>query len=129
MSWGPLAETNPVTGTVLGNYAPASGTSPTVNYIAQATAATNYNEAPTFDFFGNLRKNGSVDAGAIEFTGTGGTSTASFTLAPGSLAFGNQPDRTTSASQPVTLTNTEYRELTGIVNVHRHELDGVPANQ
>jgi len=115
MSWGPLAETNPVTGTVLGNYAPASATSPTVNYISSVTAAANYTEAPPADFFGNARKNGFVDAGAVEFTGTGGGLTASFTLAPSSLAFGNQPDRTTSASRPVTLTNTGTSTLTGIV--------------
>ena len=45
---------------------------------------------------------------AVEFTVVAPT----FTLAPGSLAFGNQADRTSSASQPVTITNGGIAPLT-----------------
>ena len=70
ISWGPLALTNPVTNAVLGNYAPASGGSPVVNYITTASSATTYAAAPATDFFGNARKtNNAVDIGAIEFQG------------------------------------------------------------
>ncbi len=48
LSWGPLAETNPVTGAVLGNYAPAANTSPVVNYITPLNSSTTYNAAPTY---------------------------------------------------------------------------------
>lgn len=65
ISWGPLAETNVVTGVTLGNYGPAAG-SPVINYIP-FTSST-YSLAPAFDFFGNPRKtNNAVDAGAVEF--------------------------------------------------------------
>jgi hypothetical protein len=65
MSWGPLAETNPVNGTTLGNYGLAAG-SPVINYIP-STAPT-YATAPSTDFFGKARKtNSAVDAGAVEF--------------------------------------------------------------
>jgi hypothetical protein len=86
IAWGPLAMTNPATNVALGNYAPASATSPVVNYIPN-TATTNYNEAPSLDFFGNARKiNNSVDAGAVEFAATtggggGGQGTLSLTSA------------------------------------------------
>jgi len=69
MSWGPLAVTHPLTGAVLGNYGPATAASPVVNYIP-STAATNFNDAPAFDFYNNARKtNSAVDAGAVEFGG------------------------------------------------------------
>jgi hypothetical protein len=114
ISWGPLAETSPVTGTVLGNYAPASASSPTVNYISSVTAAANYTEAPTFDFFGHARKNGFVDAGAVEFTAAGGTSGAVLTVSPTSLAFGNQAVGTTSTAHTLTLSNTGGASATAI---------------
>jgi hypothetical protein len=70
ISWGPLSLVNPAGTTVLGNYAPASGGSPVVNYITPALSATTYSAAPPTDFFGNARKtNNAVDIGAIEFTG------------------------------------------------------------
>src|SRR5207253_4422397 len=70
ISWGPLAMTNPVTGAVLGNYAPAAG-SPVVNYVPSSSPT--YAPAPALDFFGNARKtNNAVDAGAIEFAATTG---------------------------------------------------------
>jgi hypothetical protein len=87
IAWGPLAMTNPVTNVTLGNYAPTA-TSSVINYIP-SSATTNYNEAPSLDFFGNARKtNNAVDAGAVEFGATtggggsgGGQGTLSFTSA------------------------------------------------
>ena len=110
MAWGPLAMTNPVTNTTLGNYAPAAG-SPVINYIP-ASATANYGEAPSLDFFGNTRKDGHVDAGAVEFQGTAAAAIASVT--PTSLAFGTVPSTTTSAAQNLTLHNTGTATLTGI---------------
>ena len=70
ISWGPLSLTNPAGTTVLGNYAPASGGSPVVNYITPANSSATYAAAPPTDFFGHLRKtNNAVDIGAIEFQG------------------------------------------------------------
>jgi hypothetical protein len=67
ISWGPLAEANPITGAVLGNYALTAG-SPAINYITPALSATTYAAAPSLDFFGNARKtNNAVDVGAVEF--------------------------------------------------------------
>jgi hypothetical protein len=86
IAWGPLSMTNPATNVTLGNYAPAAATSPVVNYIP-STATTNYNVAPSLDFFGNARKtNNAVDAGAVEFAATtggggGGQGTLSLTSA------------------------------------------------
>jgi len=92
IAWGPLSMTNPATNVTLGNYAPAAATSPVVNYIP-STATTNYNVAPSLDFFGNARKtNNAVDAGAVEFAtttggGGGGQGTLSLTSATnGTLA-------------------------------------------
>src|SRR4030095_17100018 len=86
ISWGPLAMTNPMTNTVLGNYAPAAG-SPVINYIPSSTTA-NFAEAPSLDFFNNPRKtNNAVDAGAVEFAG--GPATAAASVTGGPLAFGN----------------------------------------
>jgi hypothetical protein len=87
IAWGPLAMTNPVTNVTLGNYAPTA-TSSVINYIP-SSATTNYNEAPSLDFFGNARKTkNAVDAGAVEFGATtggggsgGGQGTLSFTSA------------------------------------------------
>ncbi|HTF23840.1 MAG TPA: hypothetical protein VK937_07965 [Candidatus Limnocylindria bacterium] len=70
ISWGPLAMTNPMTGAVLGNYAPAAG-SPVINYVPSSSPT--YAPAPNLDFFGNARKtNNAVDAGAVEFAATTG---------------------------------------------------------
>src|SRR5213078_2234800 len=84
ISWGPLAMTNPMTGAVLGNYAPAAG-SPVINYVPSSSPT--YAPAPNLDFFGNARKtNNAVDAGAVEFAATtggggGGQGTLSITSA------------------------------------------------
>jgi hypothetical protein len=110
MSWGPLSLNNPVTGTPLANYGPAAS-SPVINYIP-ASATANYAAAPATDFFGNLRKDGHVDAGAVEFVSGPATAVASVT--PTSLAFGTVPSTTTSAALNLTLHNTGGATLTGI---------------
>ncbi len=109
ISWGPLAITNPVTNTTLGNYGPASG-SPVINYIP-STAPT-YTPAPSLDFYGTPRKtNNAVDAGAVEFVGA---TIAIGSVTGGPLAFGNVVDTTTSTTQTLTLHNTGTGTLTGI---------------
>ena len=112
IAWGPLAQTNPVTGVVLGNYAPAAG-SPVINYIP-STAGIFYSEAPSLDFFGTLRKDGHVDAGAVEYVAIP-TAVASVTGGP--LAFGSVPTGTTSTARTLTLNNTGTAPLTGITVV------------
>jgi hypothetical protein len=83
ISWGPLAMANPVTGTVLGNYA-LTGNSPAINYITPALSATTYAAAPSLDFFGNSRKtNNAVDVGAVEFQGSGVATIASISPTSG----------------------------------------------
>jgi hypothetical protein len=112
--WGPLSLVNTSNGslnsTTLGNYGPTAGSS-VINRIP-ASATTNYNEAPPLDFYGNARKNGFVDAGAVEFAAAGATAIASVTGGP--LAFGNVATGTTSASQQLVLHNTGTATLTGI---------------
>jgi len=110
LSWGPLAETNAVSGSLLGNYGPAS-TSSVINYIP-STAAT-YAEAPSLDFYGTQRKtNNAVDAGAVEFTGTV-AATLSATVSPNPLAFGNWPTGASSAALSLTVTNSGNAALAG----------------
>jgi hypothetical protein len=110
LSWGPLAETNAVSGALLGNYAPASSSS-VINYIP-STAAT-YAEAPSLDFYGTERKtNNAVDAGAVEFTGTAAARLTA-TVSPSPLAFGNVPSGTTSSALNLTVTNTGNAALAG----------------
>jgi len=111
ISWGPLAETNPVTGTLLGNYAIAAG-SPAINYIP-STAGAPYTQAPPTDFFNNVRKtNNAVDAGAVEFGAQPAVAILSVTGGP--LAFGNAPINSTSASLQLILHNTGTAIGTGI---------------
>jgi hypothetical protein len=69
ISWGPLALTNPVTGSTLGNYAPASS-SPAINFIGPGSPGGAV--APTTDFFGNPRPSApgtKIDIGAVEYQG------------------------------------------------------------
>jgi len=111
ISWGPLAQTNAVTGAILGNYGPAA-LSPVINYIP-STATVNYAEAPSLDFFGAARKtNNAVDAGAVEWQAGPPAAIASVTGGP--LAFGNVVVGTTSAARTLTLHNTGNATLTGI---------------
>ena len=107
MSWGPLAETNPVTGALLGNYGPTAGSS-VINRVP-SSATSNYALAPTYDFFGTARKNGAVDAGAIEFAAA-----PVLSVSPISVNFGNVPVGTTSVPMPVTLNNIGNTTITGI---------------
>jgi hypothetical protein len=118
IAWGPLTLSSPsvvrAAGTnapPLGNYTPATG-SPAIDYVP--SSATTYAAAPGFDFFGNTRKAGSapVDAGAVEIAGAAAAATLSVT--PTSLAFGNQPSGSTSATQNLTLHNTGTAGATGI---------------
>jgi hypothetical protein len=112
ISWGPLAETDPTGAITLGNYAPAAATSPVVNKVLPS-ATPNYADAPATDFFGNARKPGPVDAGAVEFQ-AGGASSAVASITGGPLAFGNVATGTTSPAQTLTLHNTGSAALTGI---------------
>ena len=109
LSWGPLAETNPITGAVLGNYAPATNTSPVVGYVTPTNSSTTYNAAPLTDFFGNPRKtNNAVDIGAIEFTGAAAAVPALTSINPAS--------HTRNSAFTVTLTGTNLTG-TSAVNV------------
>ena len=111
VSWGPLALTNPVTGSQLSNYGPAAG-SPVIGYIPN-TATANYNEAPSVDFYGNPRKtNNAVDAGAVEYQLAPNTPLASITGGP--LAFTGVVVGTTSSSQTLTLHSIGTSPQTGI---------------
>src|SRR5206468_8342688 len=68
------------------------------------------------DFFGNARKtNNAVDSGAVEFAGGGGGGGATLTasMAPTSLAFGNQAIGTASGPRILTVTNTGTGALAG----------------
>ena len=70
IGWGPLALTNPVTGTTLGNYALAQG-SPAIDYVP--TSSPTFAVTPRTDFFGNARPDPNnpnhFDVGATEFQG------------------------------------------------------------
>ena len=124
ISWGPLALTNAVNCSTLGNYSPASGSS-VINLIP-STATANFNEAPSTDFFGTLRKTNSfVDAGAVEFAAGPATPIGSVTGGP--LAFGNVVDGTTSAARTLTLHNTGTANLTGIALAFSSPLYSRPA--
>jgi hypothetical protein len=110
MRWGPLAMTNPVTGITLGNYAPTA-TSPVINFITTGNSSTTYAAAPSTDFFGTTRKNGAVDAGAIEFAV--GAGVASAIVSPNALAFGDWATGTTSNPVLLTVTNIGSVALAG----------------
>jgi hypothetical protein len=116
MTWGPLAEANPMTGTTLGNYALAAG-SPAIDHIPYTFYTTTLTVAPTLsaDFFGNPRPDAArtaVDVGAVEYQTPANTPIGSVTGGP--LAFGNVVVNTTSAAQTLTLNNTGTGALTGI---------------
>jgi Bacterial Ig domain len=120
ISWGPLSLTNTSAGpnndAILGNYGPASGSSSVVNRIpATGNSGTTgaYTLAPDLDFYGNARKDGNVDAGAVEFGASAPMAVASVTGGP--LAFGNVAVGTNSAARTLTLHNTGTGTLSGIV--------------
>jgi hypothetical protein len=111
MTWGPLTEVGPVSGTYLANYGLSAG-SPVIGYIPPA-AGTPYSIAPTTDFYGNPRKtpsNPKVDAGAVQYQGP---PVAAASVSPTSLTFTNVVVTTTSAAQNVTVTNTGNSALAG----------------
>jgi hypothetical protein len=122
ISWGPLAQTNPVTNVTLGNYALTAG-SPAISYITTANSATTYAAAPSTDFFGNLRKtNNAVDVGAVEFGA--GPPSAALSVTGGPLNFGNVGTGGTSGSRQLVLHNTGTAAGTGIALTFA----SVPAN-
>jgi hypothetical protein len=103
MRWGPLALASPVSGTTLGNYSISAG-SPAID-----AAGAGF---PSTDFFGTARPQGcGPDIGAVELTST---ASASASVSPTSLPFGNQVVGTTSASRTLTLRNPGCVRLTGI---------------
>jgi hypothetical protein len=123
ISWGPLAETNPVTGATLGNYS-LTVNSPAIDYIPFNPITTIL--TPNKDFFGNPRPEtpgGNVDVGAVEFQGVNG---AAASVWPTSLAFGNVVLNNHSATQMLNLRNTGSSTLTN-VNITVATTTGPPA--
>ncbi|MDP9013571.1 MAG: choice-of-anchor D domain-containing protein, partial [Pseudomonadota bacterium] len=122
MTYGPLslanatllpesttAPTAVIPGTGNGNYG-LTATSPAINFIPRGT--TNFEQAPSVDFFGTPRKtNRAVDAGAVEFVGP---AVAVANVTPGSLAFGNVSTGSTSPAQALTLSNTGGASFTSL---------------
>jgi hypothetical protein len=77
INWGPLSLTNPVNGSLLGNYALAAG-SPAINDIPVLSVGGLV--APSTDFFGNARPfGGAFDIGAVEFRGAAAARLTSIT--------------------------------------------------
>jgi hypothetical protein len=112
LRWGPLTLANPVTGALLGNYAPT----------ASLDNVPSTQPHPVADFFGNLRPefgdqvaaSSFFDAGAIEVGSTVAGSVGA-NVTPTSLAFGNQSTGTTSAPpRTLTLNNTGTADLHNI---------------
>jgi IPT/TIG domain len=103
MSWGPLAMANPVNGTALGNFSPATG-SPLIDYVPNTSPT--FAVAPTTDFFGNPRPDPGVpnriDVGAIEIQLT--PTLTSISPASGARGY----------TVPVTLTGTYLTGVTAI---------------
>ena len=111
LRWGPLSMSNPVTGTVLGNYALSAG-SPAIDHIPVSV------DHPSTDYFGNARPDpnspNAFDIGAVEFQGAGGGGGgATATVSPNPLAFGNWAVGTTSNPMLLTVTNNGATALTG----------------
>jgi hypothetical protein len=114
ISWGPLALTNSITNTTLGNYSLAAG-SPSINYIPTLAVLLENAVAavPNTDFFGNTRpQGGAYDVGAVEYVAAANTPIATVTGGP--LSFGNVVLATTSAAKTLTLANSGTAPVTGI---------------
>jgi hypothetical protein len=114
LRWGPLSLLNPVTNTLIGNYALTTG-STVIDTIP--TSEPNYTAlVPKTDFFGNLRPEPGADTtfdpGAVEFGSVAPGPALSVTGGP--LAFGNQAIGFASAARTVTLHNTGTTAGTGI---------------
>ena len=106
LRWGPLALAKPANNAVLGNYGLTS-TSSAINRTP-SSAGDAYNLAPSLDYFGNQRKaNNAVDAGAVEFAGTGGGGGGAGTvsISPNPLTI-TLSTGTITGTGVVTLTNT-----------------------
>ncbi len=100
ISWGPLAQANPMSDAPLGNYALASG-SPGIDYIPVAGLAGGL--APSMDFYNQPRPSGAaIDVGAVEFQGA---NTPLAYVAPDAVNFGSVVQNTTSPAQTLTITN------------------------
>jgi Bacterial Ig domain len=111
LRWGPLTMVNPLTGAVLGNYVPTTGS----NNIP----ATQLH--PAGDFFGNLRPEppespigGHIDVGAVEIGSTIAAKLGA-NVSGGPLAFGTVSATKTSSPMTLTLHNTGNVDLTNIV--------------
>ena len=109
ISWGPLSMTNPLSGAILGNYAPAS-TSSVIN-AGTSTAIVAGVTPPSTDFFGTTRDT-HYDIGAVEYVAP---AFAIGSVTGGPLSFGSVAVGATSASQTLTLHNTGGASLTGII--------------
>jgi hypothetical protein len=119
LTWGPLSLTNPTIagadgnyggGALLGNYSSYSTATPPV--LNAGTGSASGISAPTTDYFGNPRpQGGGFDIGAVELAGA---ITATASVAPTSLTFGNTRTGTNSANQTLTLTNTGPVAVAGI---------------
>jgi hypothetical protein len=108
ISWGPLAQTNPVTGGTLGDYALAAG-SPAIDYVPALSVAGLL--APSTDFFGHPRPavaGSGIDVGAVEFQG--GTAP---TLRP-TLTSITPTTGVRGSSVTVTLTGTNLTAATAV---------------
>jgi hypothetical protein len=108
MSWGPLTLVHPLSNTLLGNYALASG-SPAIDQVGPLVLAVENAQLvlggaqgiPTTDFFDHTRS-GSYDIGAVEFQGAGATTPILASISPASHAPGG-------AAFTVTLTGSNLR--------------------
>jgi hypothetical protein len=124
LRWGPLSMSNPTAvggthgnyggGLPLGNYSITTGSAAAGRVTGGGGGgATNFADAPEYDFFDKPRKNGgSTDAGAVALTGT---PTSQFTLSPGAVDFGFVPHgSTTTLDQDIVVTNSDVVPLTGL---------------
>ncbi len=97
LQWGPLTLTHPLTGVMLGNYAPAANTA-AVNFGSAAVA-------PATDFFGNTRPaTGTVDVGAVQVQTSPTKQITSIT----------PPTGARGKSVPVTITGIGFTGSTGV---------------
>jgi Bacterial Ig domain len=116
LRWGPLSTTNPTVqgadgnwggGAPLGDYSLAAN-SPAIDV---GTASANGTAAPTTDFFGTPRPQGTgFDIGAVEFV----FPPAKLSVTPTAQAFGSVIDGNTSPQQTFTLSNSGGLSATGI---------------
>jgi hypothetical protein len=111
LRWGPLTLVNPVTGAVLGNYAPAAG-SPVIDVIP--TSSPTFAVTPRTDYFGNPRPataNGTVfSIGAVEVVSSGTATLGA--IAPSTGAFGSWVIHNPSTAQFFLYTNTGTTSFT-----------------